>query len=151
VQGHHSQRFAVSGGRDYDGLGNNKERAKNIDLWQKLLPLCETHQVEFRWVKGHAGIPENERCDQLSMSALHQSNLPADEGYENKPETEGIRPAMQAGEPCRKCSTPVIKQTSRKKPKHDFYYEYYLWCPKCQTTYTVEAARRLVEQPPSLF
>lgn len=30
---------------------NNKERAKNIDLWQKLLPLCETHQVEFRWVK----------------------------------------------------------------------------------------------------
>jgi ribonuclease HI len=35
---------------------NNKERAKNIDLWEKLLPLCETHQVEFRWVKGHAGI-----------------------------------------------------------------------------------------------
>jgi hypothetical protein len=130
---------------------NNKERAKNIDLWQKLLPLCETHQVEFRWVKGHAGIPENERCDQLSMAALHQPNLPADEGYENKPETDGVRPAMQAGEPCRKCSTPVIKQTSRKKPKHDFYYEYCLWCPKCQTTYTVEAAKRLVEQPPSLF
>ena len=130
---------------------NNKERAKNIDLWQKLLPLCETHQVEFRWVKGHAGIPENERCDQLSDAALHQPNLPADEGYENKPESDGVRPAMQAGEPCRKCSTPVIKQTSRKKPKHDFYYEYYLWCPKCQTTYTVEAARRLVEQPPSLF
>jgi uncharacterized protein with PIN domain len=57
----------------------------------------------------------------------------------------------EPGEPCRKCSTPVIKQTSRKKPKHDFYYKYYLWCPKCQTTYTVEAAKRLVEQPPSLF
>ena len=128
---------------------NNKERAKNIDLWQKLLPLCETHQVELHWVKGHSGIPENEWCDQLSMAALHQPNLPADEGY--KPEAEGIRPAMQAGEPCRKCSTPVIKQTSRKKPKHDFYYEYYLWCPKCQTTYTVQEAKRLVEQPPSLF
>jgi hypothetical protein len=101
--------------------------------------------------QGHAGIPENEWCDQLLMAALHQPNLPADEGYENKPETDGVRPAMQAGEPCRKCSTPVIKQTSRKKPKHDFYYEYYLWCPKCQTTYTVEAAKRLVEQPPSLF
>ena len=130
---------------------NNKERAKNIDLWQKLLPLCETHQVEFRWVKGHAGNPENERCDQLSMAALRQPNLPADKGYENKPETEGERPKLQEGKPCRKCSTPVIKQKPRKKPKHNFYYEYYLWCPKCKTTYTIEEAKRLVEQPPSLF
>src|ERR1017187_4296122 len=53
---------------------NNKERAKNIDLWEKLLPLCEAHQVEFRWVKGHAGNRENERCDQLSMAALRQPN-----------------------------------------------------------------------------
>src|SRR5258708_26737281 len=69
---------------------NNKERAKNIDLWMKLLPLCEMHQVEFRWVKGHAGNLENETCDQLSMAALRQPNLPADEGYENKPEAEGV-------------------------------------------------------------
>src|SRR5437867_9946707 len=129
----------------------NKERAVNIDLWERLLPLCETHQVEFRWVKGHSGNLENELCDQLSCAALRQPNLPADEGYENKPETEGVRPAMQEGEPCRKCSTPVIKQTPRKKPKHDSYYEYYLWCPTCQTTYTVEAAKRFIEHPPSLF
>src|SRR5450759_2228493 len=111
---------------------NNKERAKNIDLWQKLLPLCETHQVEFRWVKGHAGNLENERCDQLSMAALHQPNLPADEGYENKPETEGERPKLQEGEPCRKCSTPVIKRKGRWKQSRDYYYEYNLFCPKCQ-------------------
>jgi len=130
---------------------NNKERAKNIDLWQKLLPLCETHQVEFRWVKGHAGNPENERCDQLSMAALHQPNLPADEGYENKPETEGERPKLQEGEPCRKCSTPVIKRKGRWKPSRDYYYEYHLYCPKCQTAYHVEEAKRFIEQPPSLF
>jgi ribonuclease HI len=127
------------------------ERPENTDLWQRLDKLCEQHQVEFRWVKGHAGNPENERCDQLSMAALRQPNLSADEGYENKPETEGVRPDMREGELCRKCSTPVIKQTSRKKPKGDYFYEFYLWCPKCQTTYTIEEAKRLVEQPPSLF
>jgi ribonuclease HI len=132
---------------------NNAERAKNIDLWEKLLRLCQTHHVEFRWVKGHAGNVENECCDRLSMAALRQTNLPADEGYENKPANEGRRPGIQEGEPCRKCSTPVIKQTSRKKPKHDFYYEYYLLCPnpKCNTSYTVEEAKRFVEQGPPLL
>jgi ribonuclease HI len=127
------------------------ERPENVDLWHRLDALCQTHHVEFRWVRGHAGNPENERCDQLSMAALRQPNLPADEGYENKPEDDGPCPDLQEGEPCRKCSTPVIKQTSRKKPKGDYYYEFYLWCPKCQTTYTIEEAKRPVEQPPSLF
>ena len=127
------------------------ERPENVDLWQRLDALCQTHQVEFHWVKGHANVLENERCDQLAMAALRQPNLPADEGYENKPKTEGVRPDMQEGEPCGKCSAPVIKQTSRKQPKGDYYYEFYLWCPKCQTTYTVESAKRFLEQPPSLF
>ena len=126
------------------------ERVANVDLWERLLPLCEKHQVEFRWVKGHAGNPENERCDQLAMAALRQPDLPVDAGYENKPD-EGIRPDMQKGEPCRKCSTPVIKQTSRKKPKGNYYYEHYLWCPKCQATYQVESAKRSVDQTESLF
>jgi len=130
---------------------NNKERAKNIDLWEKLLALCETHQVEFRWLKGHAGTLENERCDHLAMTALRQPDLPADDGYENKPETEGVRPAVQDGEPCRKCSTPVIKRQGRSKPGRDHYYEYHLFCPNCQTTYQPEEAKRFVEQPPSLF
>ena len=127
------------------------ERPENVDLWQRLDALCQTHKVEFRWVKGHAGYLENERCDQLAMAALRLPNLPVDEGYENKPETDGVRPDMQEGEPCGKCSTPVIKQTSRKKPKGDFYYAFYLWCPKCHTTNTVESAKRLVERPLLLF
>ena len=62
---------------------NRKEMAKNPDLWQELLDLCKIHDVEFVWVKGHAGIPENERCDRLAVAAAHQSNLPSDEGYLN--------------------------------------------------------------------
>ena len=130
----------------------NKERAANADLLERLLTLCEKHQVEFRWIRGHAGNPENERCDQLSMSALRQPNLAADETYENKPETEDVRPRLtEAGQPCWKCSTPVIKQQSRKHPNRDYYYEYYLWCPKCQATYEVPEAKRFIEQPPTLF
>ena len=40
---------------------------KNPDLWQKLLPLLETHMVEFIWVKGHAENPYNNRCDELAV------------------------------------------------------------------------------------
>lgn len=60
---------------------NAKEMAKNPDLWQEVLDLCKIHDVEFVWVKGHAGIPENERCDRLAVDASHQRNLQEDEGY----------------------------------------------------------------------
>lgn len=46
----------------------DKKAALNVDLWQKLLPLLETHRVEFCWVKGHNGHPYNERCDSLAVS-----------------------------------------------------------------------------------
>jgi ribonuclease HI len=42
--------------------------ALNVDLWQKLLPLLEKHQVAFHWIRGHAGHDENERCDALAVS-----------------------------------------------------------------------------------
>lgn len=42
--------------------------ALNPDLWQKLLDLLEQHEVTFNWVKGHAGHPENERCDRLAVA-----------------------------------------------------------------------------------
>ena len=45
----------------------DKSPALNADLWEPLLTLCETHQVQFNWVKGHAGHPENERCDKLAV------------------------------------------------------------------------------------
>lgn len=62
-------------------MRNKKEKAKNPDLWQQLLDLCQYHQVDFVWVKGHAGIPENELCDRLAVAAAGQSNLPPDLGY----------------------------------------------------------------------
>jgi hypothetical protein len=62
-----------------------------------------------------------------------------------------VRPDMQAGEPCGKCSTPVIKRKGKWKPGRDYYYEFHLICPNCQTTYHVESAKRFVEQSPSLF
>ncbi len=42
--------------------------ALNPDLWERLLCLCDTHEVTFIWVKGHAGHPENERCDELATA-----------------------------------------------------------------------------------
>ena len=46
----------------------DKSPALNPDLWQKLLDLLEIHEVEFVWVKGHAGHPYNERCDELATA-----------------------------------------------------------------------------------
>ncbi len=66
-----------------DWKRNAKEMAKNPDLWQRLLDLCEHHQVEFIWVKGHAGHAENEYCDRLAVTASQQEELSIDEVYEN--------------------------------------------------------------------
>jgi len=60
---------------------NKRESALNPDLWEKLLQLCEGHEVEFRWVKGHARSRENIRCDELAMQAARQPDLPIDVGY----------------------------------------------------------------------
>lgn len=51
----------------------------NMDLWQRMLKAMEPHQVRFHWVKGHAGHPENERCDFLATSAADGTNLLIDE------------------------------------------------------------------------
>ena len=48
-------------------MRNKKEPALNPDLWEELLTLLGEHEVEFCWVKGHAGHPENERCDALAV------------------------------------------------------------------------------------
>jgi len=52
--------------------------AKNVDLWKRLLKAMEQHKVNFQWVRGHSGHPENERCDQLATEAASQPNLPTD-------------------------------------------------------------------------
>lgn len=51
----------------------------NMDLWQRMLKAMELHQVHFHWVKGHAGHPENERCDFLATSAADGTDLLIDE------------------------------------------------------------------------
>ncbi|WP_350342454.1 ribonuclease HI [Proteinivorax tanatarense] len=56
-------------------LRSNNKPALNSDLWKRLLELVEKHNVEFNWVKGHAGHPENERCDQLATSAIKETPL----------------------------------------------------------------------------
>ena len=57
-------------------------KAINPDLWERLLKLCEIHQVTFEWLRGHAGNDENERCDQLAKAAARRENLAEDEIYE---------------------------------------------------------------------
>lgn len=48
-------------------IKSDKKKALNVDLWDRLLNLLDIHNVTFNWVKGHAGHPENERCDELAV------------------------------------------------------------------------------------
>ncbi len=62
---------------------NRREDAVNPDLWERMLELCRRHTVEFRWVRGHSGMKENERCDRLAVAAARDSVLPDDLGYKH--------------------------------------------------------------------
>ncbi|MBQ3890086.1 MAG: ribonuclease HI [Lachnospiraceae bacterium] len=53
----------------------------NVDLWKRLLKAMEPHSVSFEWIKGHAGHPENERCDKLATQSADSDNLLIDEGF----------------------------------------------------------------------
>jgi ribonuclease HI len=64
-------------------MRNKNDKAENADLWEQLLELCDKHDVTFKWVKGHAGIPENERCDRLAVKAASKRGLPPDKVYES--------------------------------------------------------------------
>ncbi|MFZ9737715.1 MAG: ribonuclease HI [Prochlorotrichaceae cyanobacterium] len=63
-------------------MRNKDEKALNPDLWERLLSLCDRHQVTFNWVRGHSGNVENERCDRLAVAAAKGSDLEPDTGYE---------------------------------------------------------------------
>ena len=64
---------------------SNKQPVKNADLWQALDLAVQPHEIDWRWVKGHSGHPENERCDDLAREAAElaaQGNSQIDSGYQ---------------------------------------------------------------------
>jgi ribonuclease HI len=63
-------------------------KVKNVDLWLRFIEVWKRHRVTFHWLKGHAGHPENEKCDRMAVdagagAAARGEVLPADEGFEN--------------------------------------------------------------------
>lgn len=58
-----------------------KEPVKNKDLWQRLDAACQSHDIRWHWVKGHAGHPENERCDVLAREAATSQATEPDPGF----------------------------------------------------------------------
>lgn len=60
----------------------NFAKKANADLWKRYIPLHQRFKPRFNWIRGHAGHPENERCDRLAVQAAQGYSLPADEGYE---------------------------------------------------------------------
>ncbi len=57
------------------------KRKKNADLWARYDAVASGFRLQFHWLRGHAGHPENERCDRLAVAAYSMPGLPADEGY----------------------------------------------------------------------
>ena len=60
---------------------SSKQPVKNVDLWKLLYQENQRHNVEWKWVKGHSGHPENERCDDLAREAAMSKKLQPDVGY----------------------------------------------------------------------
>lgn len=70
----------IDGWQKNNWKNSKKEPVKNIDLWKRLLEAKKPHKVNFIWVKGHAGHPGNERCDQLATAAADGDDLLVDPG-----------------------------------------------------------------------
>ncbi len=71
----------AKGWRKRGWVKSDKKPAINPDLWGELLDLVEDIDITFRWVKGHAGNPLNERCDELAVASARMEDLPEDKGY----------------------------------------------------------------------
>jgi ribonuclease HI len=139
---------------------SGSKRAKNPDLWERLLAAYEKHEVEMVWVEGHTGIADNERCDALAMAACRQPDLPADPGYveealkepADEEKSEKVAPKGKGkitaeGQPCRHCGTPVVKRVPRQrkvKEGQTYHFAWYLFCPHCKAMYMVEEAKQQI-------
>ena len=165
------ERGSVQKWRKNNWYRTKNEKAKNADLWERFLDVYAKHRVQFKWVKGHAGIPENERCDELAVAAAQSGDTVPDEGYireilanggtvpsvglsplaksspQAKTDASNAVSHKEAGEPCRKCGTPIVKKPTKPKPHkpgQTYYYEWYLSCPGCNTMYLVDEAKRSI-------
>ncbi len=68
--------------RDRGWRTADKKPVKNVDLWVQFLSLAEHHSLRMEWIRGHAGHPENERCDALASAAARGQRLLVDQHYE---------------------------------------------------------------------
>lgn len=59
----------------------NFKDKKNVDLWKRFLEISKSFDLKMHWVKGHAGNPLNERCDELAVAAAESGNLKVDSGF----------------------------------------------------------------------
>jgi ribonuclease HI len=131
----------------------DKEKAKNPDLWKRMLLLCERHLVSFKWVKGHAGDVENERCDELATLAM-QGELIEDPGYvpAEPAQTKGPQGQLSLapqgvlveGAACKVCAGPLERRTPKRKPPKPggYYYEYYHRFRSCERMFMPDEAKR---------
>jgi len=75
---------AVEQGWLWNWERKNFSGKKNADLWKRYIPLHRKFNPKFKWIRGHAGHPENERCDQLAVAAARSGKLLIDEVYESE-------------------------------------------------------------------
>jgi ribonuclease HI len=75
---------AVEKGWIWNWEKQNFKKKANVDLWQRYIPLHEKFGPKFIWIRGHAGHPENERCDYLAVKAASSFDLLVDENYEKQ-------------------------------------------------------------------
>lgn len=68
----------------WNWIKKNFKDKKNEDLWRQYLQLHEVYAPKFRWIKGHAGHPENERCDQLAVAAASSGDFLIDSFFESQ-------------------------------------------------------------------
>jgi ribonuclease HI len=74
---------SVEKGWVFDWVRTGFKKKKNEDLWRRFLAIYPKHKVKLHWIKGHANIPENEKCDRLAVRASQSGNLRIDSEYEN--------------------------------------------------------------------
>lgn len=77
-----AERWRENGWQRLTKESGARQPVENIDLWQELLELTDRYPVTFHWVKGHARLADNERCDRLAVAAAQGDHLPEDRGYQ---------------------------------------------------------------------